>query len=128
MWGLDMINEMNAEAGAKARELNIQPLVLTTEEYAGLDTVVAKGGFPNLGDFADDVDGTFERLDTLFCDSSGFGSPSDPALNHEQLERTVGELLDIHEELLFGIVEVGQFQLHLGIWKSHSARPEGDEE
>lgn len=126
MWSLDMINEMNAEAGTKAKYLGTQPLRLTSEEYEGLGTVSDKGGFPNLGDFADDVDGTFERLDTLFCDSSGWGSASDPALTQEQLEKTVGELLDIHEELLFGIVEVGQFQLHLGVWKSQAARPEGE--
>jgi len=117
MWSLEMINEMNAEAGEAAREQEVEPLLLTADEYEGLSTVSAVGGFPNLGDYADEIDDEHERVETLFCDSSGFGSPNEPALTQEQLDGKVKELLGEHDELLFGIVEVGQFQLHLGVWQ-----------
>jgi hypothetical protein len=113
MWGLDTIKE----AGEAAREKGAEPLLLAADEYVGLSTVSNAGGFPNLGDYANEVDDEHKRIATLFCDSSGFGLPSEPALTQEQLVRKVKELLDEHDELLFGIVEVGQFQLHLGVWE-----------
>ena len=117
MWGLDMIHEMNAEAGTKAKELGTQPLRLTSEEYEGLGTDSDKGGLPNLGDYADELDDKHTRIETLFCDSSGFGRPGEASLTQEQLNRRVQELLIENGDLLFGIVEVGQFQLYLGVWK-----------
>jgi len=117
MWGLETINELNREAGDKAREEGKQPLRLSPSSFFSLTDVAKLGGFPNLGDSADDVDEKHERIDTLFCDSSGFGGPGEPALTRGQLEGRVEDLLEEHGDLLFGVVETGQFQLHMGVWK-----------
>jgi len=70
--------------------------------------------FPNIGDHRPDG---WELEDTLFCDSSGFGSSGEPALTTEQL---IEKLLNRHAEPgVFGyaIIEEGQFQLHLGVFR-----------
>ena len=73
--------------------------------------------FPNLGDEADNVDEVYERVDSLFCDSSGFGGPGEPALTIDQLKRKLTELIDEHGEIFVGIESTGQFQLDLAVWK-----------
>jgi len=84
--------------------------------------------FPNIGRHCPEG---FERLTdddgnwiTLFCDSSGMGSPSEPALTAEQLGAELGLLVlkhgrpgpQGHRELFAAIVEVGQFQLVIGLY------------
>ena len=58
----------------------------------------------------------------LFLDKGGIGSPDEPALTLDQLGNVLCELLDRAAErgvtLGVGIVEEGQFQLHLGVYES----------
>lgn len=75
MYGLETINAMNDEAARKARKAKKAPVCLTTIEDFGARP------FPNLGDACADFDKKFELIDDLFCDCSGFGSPSEPAVD-----------------------------------------------
>ena len=56
----------------------------------------------------------------VFCDSSGFGSPGEPALTFRQLvkmlERCVVRAGEMGLTLGTTIVEEGQFQIHLGLF------------
>jgi len=114
MFSLEQIKAMNAEAGQKARALNKKPHRLNNiEEIEAMPPFP----FPNLGDEADNVDEVYERVDSLFCDSSGFGGPGERALTIDQLKRKLTELIDEHGEIFVGIESTGQFQLYLAVWK-----------
>jgi len=62
----------------------------------------------------------FEEVDTLFCDSSGFGSASERALTKQQAEQAVYELLEEHNELYAGITGIGQFQVYVTLYRRTS--------
>jgi hypothetical protein len=55
---------------------------------------------------------------TLFADSSGFGTDSEPALTPDQLRNTVANLLSEHDNLSCCITDIGQFQVYISIFKS----------
>lgn len=105
---------MNAEAGAKARWRGLKPFVLSDESQLW---DMPPFPFPDLGNEAERLDKEHERVDSLFCDSSGLGSPSEPALTASQLVSRLQELLEEHGEILVAIELVGEFQLNLGVWK-----------
>jgi hypothetical protein len=114
MWSLETIKAMNADAGILARAKKLKPFVLRKKEQL---EKMPPFPFPNFGTKADDMDEQHERLDSLFCDTYGFGGP---ALSHEGLKRKLGELLDEHGKLMLAIEEQGQFQLRLGVWKERA--------
>jgi hypothetical protein len=114
MYGLATIRRMNEEAGERAREEGIEPFLL--EDASELDGM-PPFPFPNVGDGADDLDERLERVDSLFCDSSGFGSPGEPALTVPQLLERLHDLFEEHGPLYVAIESVGQFQIYLGVWK-----------
>ena len=64
----------------------------------------------------------YKHIKTLFCDSSGLGYESEPALTKEQLIKELSNLLDIYNKLTVKILDIGQFQVYLGIFKK-SGRP-----
>lgn len=105
---------MNAEAGARARGKRLKPFPLHSEDQ--LENM-PPFPFPNFGDKSDDMDEAHERVDSLFCDSYGFGGP---ALSHDGVKRKLKELLEEHGDLMLAIEEQGQFQLYLGVWKEKS--------
>jgi len=59
----------------------------------------------------------FEEVDTLFCDSSGFGSERESALTEKQAKRVVDELLEQHGTLYAGLTGIGQFQVYVTLYK-----------
>lgn len=69
-------------------------------------------------DFAGDE---FEEVETLFCDSSGFGSDHEPALTEKQAKNKVQELMDEHGTLFAGITGIGQFQVYVTLYKLKTA-------
>jgi len=115
MWSLEQIRAMNADAGIMARGKRLKPYKLNDEDQIN---GMPPFQFPNFGDEADRMDEEYERVDSLFCDSSGFGSPSEPALTNDQLKSKLRRLLLDHGELLLAIESVGQFQLYIGVWKN----------
>lgn len=112
MWDLATIHAMNQETGDKAK--NKSPYEVTSEEE--IDEM-PPFPFPSVGTESNRFDEEYERVTSLFVDSSGFGSPHEPALNSDQLKTELKELLEEHSTLLLAIESEGQFQLHLGVWK-----------
>lgn len=59
----------------------------------------------------------FEEVETLFCDSSGFGGPNEPALTRKQALNRTEELLEAHGSLYAAITDVGQFQVYVSFFR-----------
>jgi hypothetical protein len=57
------------------------------------------------------------EIDTLFCDSSGFGSPNERALTAKQAIDKVKQLLNKHGTLYSGLTGIGQFQVYVTLYK-----------
>lgn len=115
MFSLEVIRAMNKEAGDHARIEGTQPYLLTTaQQLKGMPPF----RFPNIGDMKIKN----ELITTLFCDKSGFGSSDEPALTTRQLIQTLTDLLETRGPLLIAIVEDGQFQLYLNIWKPNEEK------
>lgn len=114
MWSLDTIRAMNARAAAKARKQRLEPFLLSSADQ--IDEM-PPFPFPNMGDESDRLDKEYERIDSLFCDASGFGSPSEPAFTAEQLRSKLRRLVEEHGEVLLAIESEGEFQVYVGVWK-----------
>jgi len=106
MYSLDVICQMNREAGEAARqsqeESENQPFLITHKAEVALWPPFP---FPNLGDFCPDG---WEEVDRFFCDSSGLGEPGEPALTTEQLK------VHLKVGMGYAVVEAGQFQVYIG--------------
>lgn len=61
----------------------------------------------------------FEEIETLFCDSSGIGSESEPALTRKQALAKIEEIMEENQgtALFAGITNIGQFQVYVSIFK-----------
>ena len=112
MWDPSVIRKMNDDYAKKARKEEKGPYIL--ESLDDLDDM-PPFPFPMLGDAADDVD--LDKLDTLFCDLSGWGADYEPALTVKQLKARLREMFEEHGTLALAISEHGQFQLQLEVWK-----------
>ncbi len=71
---------------------------------------------------ARDVDGIdlngYEEIDTLFCDSSGFGAPGEMALTKNQALKRMQDLLDSNSGPIYaGISDMGQFQVYVTLYR-----------
>lgn len=78
------------------------------------DDVISGEGFP-----FPQMDGTpdgWELTEELFVDSSGFGSPGEPALTIPAFTREVERLRKEDPGVGFGITDVGQFQVYVGVY------------
>ena len=64
-----------------------------------------------------DVPENYEEVETLFCDSSGFGSASEPALTREEAIDKTRELIEKFGELYSGLTGIGQFQVYVTLYK-----------
>jgi hypothetical protein len=113
MMGLESIRDMADEAGRKAEKEAMTPHVFISVDAAMKET--ADGfPFPSIGSY--EPEGWTER-ERLFCDASGFGRSSEPAMTARALRaRIVTEVADHRGRVGFAIVEVGQFQLYVGIF------------
>jgi hypothetical protein len=112
MMSLAVIEDLAREAADRARGEGLGPVAFDAK------TVGTPYPFQFIGTECDEVDRTNERVATLFCDSSGFGSPGEPALTGEQLQAELIALQEKHGPLTAAIEQVGQFQLYLAVWKA----------
>lgn len=64
-----------------------------------------------------DVPENYEEVETLFCDSSGFGSEREPALTKEQATARANDLVEQHGKLFSGLTGIGQFQVYVTLYK-----------
>lgn len=72
-------------------------------------------GIPN-GTEGLNTDG-YTEIDTLFCDSSGLGSASEPALTVKKLRDIIQWHLDRGGKLYGAITGEGQFQVYITLYK-----------
>jgi hypothetical protein len=59
----------------------------------------------------------YEEVETLFCDSSGWGNEREPALTVTATEQAVKDLLEQHGTLYAGLTGVGQFQVYVTLYR-----------
>ena len=104
MMSLSLINGMSRQQARKAAREGKHPFML----WPGDKEKMPPFPFPNIGSYRPKG---WELVDTLFCDSSGMGSESEPAL-------TVHQLIDALEPGFgYAIIEEGQFQVYVGKFK-----------
>ena len=111
MYDLATIKILNKEAEERALAKWIKPhLILHESEIDQYPPFP----FPNIGSMKVEL----SRVDTLFCDTSGFGSESEPALTIRQLKEKLKDLLREHGPLRVAIVSTGTFQAYLDVWRA----------
>ncbi len=126
------IRQLQNDAAQKAAEQGKQPLVIWDQDSIEDDI----RHIPNLGthepsgwellDLTDEGWNDELRLSkcryyALFVDKQGLGEAGEAALTFDELIPTVGYLIQIADDqgikLGFAIVEEGQFQIHVGVFK-----------
>lgn len=99
MMDIGYIRQINRKKARESRRLGIEP-----RQYAGEgDTPI--GGIPHIGDRRPRG---YQLVNTYFVDSSGVGSPGEPALT---IKEFIAKLVPGR---YYAIIEVGQFQLFVG--------------
>lgn len=117
MWGIDTLRRINQKAARKARVERIRPKLLgSVQDIADIFEGRATG-FPFIGSECEKFDKKHKRIETLFVDISGFGSPGEPALTTAQLRRRLTELVGEHGAIRAALEEQGQFQGCLAVWE-----------
>jgi hypothetical protein len=116
MMGLETIRDLSREAGEAAEAAGDTP----HSYWRGDPTRRGEGfPFPNLGDYRPEG---WNLVGTLFADATGWGAEDEPALTVGQLETKINEIRAAYDEdgngVGFGIVEVGQFQVYVGVFES----------
>lgn len=97
MFSLETIKYMNREQAKKAR--GKKPYVVTEKD------TFPPFPFPNFGDYRPKG---WKLTRELFCDKTGMGTASEPALTVEHLIR------ELKIGYGYAIIEEGQFQLYIG--------------
>jgi len=107
-----------SEAHKRERRIGVHFLDEEVVYQSSVDQVDAWPPYPfkYLGNACDDWDEVYTRQESLFCDSSGWGAPGEPALTADQLRERLHELVQEHGVIYVAIEEMGQFQLHLAVW------------
>jgi len=108
---LAQIHSESQKAAQRAAKHHRHPLLVEAEDleaWRSAGTFPDHLRFPNLGDY---VPAGWRKVDELFCDCSGWGSPSEPALTQQQL------LASLEPGKGYAITEAGQFQLYLGVFE-----------
>lgn len=124
MYSLDTMAKLNSVAAVKA-QLKKTPLrivnhtsdVRRSPDYSGVNiSQLASAAGLNV-------------IDTYFVDSSGFGSPGEPAMTFPAFEKTVNCLLSIagkhNHKLYSALTGVGQFQVYVTILTDGKAETYG---
>jgi hypothetical protein len=115
MLDLATIRAMNAEAAKVAAREHREPYIPYDAEE--IESYRKRSiPFPNLGDYRPKG---WKLVDSLFCDISGLGSPDETALTRGQL---VERILDLSRRgtYAYALIEVGEFQAYLGVFKRTS--------
>lgn len=58
----------------------------------------------------------YTLIEELFVDSSGFGSPSEPAYTQSQFIETLTKILADYPTVYTAITSAGQFQVYIGVF------------
>jgi len=108
MMGLDEIRANQMEAASRAAQEDMVPFV-----YEPDDVPSGQFPFPELGDYEPPGWNLSERW---FVDAMGMGGAGEPAMTHTRLLQEIEKARALDPEVGFGIVEVGQFQLYVGVY------------
>lgn len=116
MMSLSTIRTMSAQRAAEARRKKKEPFVPFDEEE------IKRWEFkmPALGDY---VPPGWKMVEELFCDSSGFGSPNEPALTKQQLMNKMLEYERAGKSYGYAVTEAGQFQVYVGVYERTDKKP-----
>lgn len=108
------IRDMQQEAAAQAAQDQLTPFV-----YWKHDDLGPPFPFPDLGDY---VPEGWEMTEHFMADTSGFGSPGEPADTPEQLRARIERVLaaNPNDTIGWAIIEVGQFQVVIGQFRKLS--------
>ncbi len=108
MLGIDYIKEINRERAQEAAAEGLEPFV-----YYNTDEVRDLIPFPfaHIGDHRPEG---WELVESHFVDSSGLGSPGEPALTANQFVELVEERIAANPGTGWAIIEAGQFQVYVG--------------
>lgn len=101
MMSLSTIDAMSRQQARKASKEKKQPYMLWPEDKKAMPPFP----FPCIGSYRPKG---WSLVDTLFCDSSGMGSGSEPALTASQL------LEALEPGYGYAIIAEGQFQVYIG--------------
>ena len=138
MMDLQTIISLNKKAGKQAREDDLEPKVLNSDDIHNLNLgdISSISDIPYLGTHIPsgckkfDVNKLKDKLDLpswwysskilprgeLWCDSSGFGESDEPALNTLQLIKVISRLFKNKPGLGFGLYSTGQFQVGVRVF------------
>lgn len=108
MMSLDYIEQESRKAAAKASKSNKIPFIVEQEDIDFWRDYQRQLPFPNLGTY---VPKGWEKVDELFCDSSGMGAENEMALTYNQLI----EKLEAGKG--YAITQAGQFQVYVGVFE-----------
>jgi hypothetical protein len=110
MFSREYIESMNRKAARDAAKQRQEPYVpFDAEEIEDLSCLP----FPFLGTYKPK---NWKKVEELFCDSTGFGSEAEPALNVTALKKKMLENLDKPGTYGYSILECGQFQAWVGVY------------
>lgn len=125
MMGLETLRRVNAEATMKARAQRAKPLLLVSKDDVEDIFEKHRKRIPYVGGDCEKFDKKHPRLETFFVDISGFGSPSEPAMTMNHLQRKLTEMVEEHGSIYIAAEEMGEFQGHLAVWGGKDARKKG---
>jgi hypothetical protein len=116
MFSPGYIRQLQQEAAARACAERVEPFVpFDKGEIAAWPPFP----FPELGDY---VPEGWELEERLFCDASGIGASWEPALTADQFRDRVLELHEEDPSRGYAIVECGQFQVYVGVYRPSGKR------
>lgn len=105
------LRALSHQATVKAATKRLRPFVIFAE--ADVDKFPPYP-FPFIGNYKPMG---WEKVDELFCDSSGVGAPDEAALTQAQLMVQLKRLVKSETTYGFAITTIGQFQFYLGVYK-----------
>lgn len=108
MMDLSTIRHLAEEAGEKAAQKKREPFV----PYDASRVEQSIRAIPNLGSYAPPG---WKEVERLFVDKSGLGAENEPAMTFERFCAWVREHMP--KEYGYGMVEEGQFQVYIGVFK-----------
>lgn len=126
MYSAAYIDQLVEEAAVSAREEEAEPISILDMDLDRQDFTI-----PNLGNYV--PDGWVAAGDSLFVDSSGWGTAGELAFTQAQFIERLRQYKLSGENWGFGIVEAGEFQVFVGVFKpdprdfTHSGKLTGTE-
>lgn len=114
MMDIDTIRSESEKKAKEAAKSKKKPYIIFDEKEIDSYGESKPFPFPNIGSY---IPSGWALVKNLFCDSSGFGSESEPALTIHRLKEVLKEYVREKKTYGFAITEVGQFQLYLGVFE-----------